>query len=51
MRYAASLTLALLWAPALAAEIYKDTMTFNAISRSGQIVDSGLIQRRKVPEP
>ena len=31
----------------LAAEIYGDEMTFNAISRAGQIVDSGVITRRK----
>ncbi len=31
----------------LAAEINGDEMHFNAISRTGQIVDSGIIQRRK----
>jgi len=31
----------------LAAEIYGDELTFNAISRAGQIVDSGVITRRK----
>jgi hypothetical protein len=30
----------------LAAEIFEDELTFNAISRSGQIVDSGVITRR-----
>jgi predicted MPP superfamily phosphohydrolase len=34
----------------LVAEIMKDQMTFNAISRRGQVVDSGVIERRKVPE-
>ena len=34
----------------LVAEIVKDQMTFNAISRKGQVVDSGIIERRKVPE-
>jgi len=34
----------------MAVEIDKDTMVFNAISRTGKIVDSGRIQRR-VPEP
>ena len=32
----------------LAAEIVGDQMYFNAISRTGQIVDSGVITRRKV---
>jgi hypothetical protein len=31
----------------LLAEIKDDTMTFNAVSRAGQIVDSGVIERRK----
>lgn len=31
----------------MAAEIQGDTMTFNAVSRTGQIVDSGVITRRK----
>ena len=31
----------------MAAEIWEDELTFNAISRTGQIVDSGVIQRRK----
>jgi hypothetical protein len=31
----------------LAAEIDGDAMTFNAISRTGRIIDSGVIQRRK----
>ncbi|HZN53726.1 MAG TPA: metallophosphoesterase [Candidatus Polarisedimenticolaceae bacterium] len=31
----------------LAAEISGDTMTFNAISRAGNVVDSGTIERRK----
>jgi len=31
----------------LAGEIYGDELTFNAISRAGQIVDSGVITRRK----
>jgi hypothetical protein len=31
----------------LAAEILGDAMTFNAVSRTGQIVDSGVVQRRK----
>jgi len=31
----------------LAAEIFGDEMHFNAISRTGQIVDSGVIERRK----
>ena len=33
----------------LAVEIDGDEMFFNAISRSGQIVDSGIIQRRQQP--
>ena len=33
----------------LVVEISKDEMTFNAISRSGKIVDSGVIQRRQAP--
>lgn len=32
------------------AEILDDEMTFNAISRLGQVVDSGIITRRMVPE-
>ena len=31
----------------LAAEINGDEMTFNAITRTGDIIDSGVIQRRK----
>ena len=31
----------------MAAEIVDDEMTFNAVSRTGSIVDSGVIQRRK----
>ena len=31
----------------LAAEIDGDEMTFNAVSRTGQVLDSGVIQRRK----
>jgi 3',5'-cyclic AMP phosphodiesterase CpdA len=31
----------------LAAEIYKDEMVFNAISRTGEVVDSGVIARRQ----
>ncbi len=31
----------------LAAEIYEDEMTFNTIARDGQVVDSGVITRRK----
>ena len=31
----------------LMAEIYKDKMTFNAVSRTGLVVDSGVIERRK----
>ena len=33
----------------MAAEIVGDEMYFNAISRTGQIVDSGMIPRRKTP--
>jgi hypothetical protein len=35
----------------LAAEITDGEMHFNAISRAGQIVDSGIVLRRQVPEP
>ena len=31
----------------LAAEIFKDEMVFNAISRTGRVVDSGVIRRRQ----
>ena len=31
----------------LAAEISGDEMTFNAISRAGEVIDSGVIVRRK----
>ena len=31
----------------LAAEVAGDEMTFNAVSRTGQVLDSGVIQRRK----
>ena len=31
----------------MAAEISDDEMTFNAVSRTGQVIDSGVIQRRK----
>ena len=34
----------------LAGEIYEDTLTFNAIDRRGQVVDSGVITRRRPPE-
>jgi hypothetical protein len=30
----------------LAAEIFQDEMVFNAISRTGRVVDSGVIARR-----
>ena len=30
----------------LAAEIFKDEMVFNAISRTGEVVDSGVVARR-----
>lgn len=33
----------------LAAEIFEDVLTFNAISRTGQVVDSGTITRRRSP--
>jgi predicted MPP superfamily phosphohydrolase len=33
----------------LVAEIYEDVMTFNAVSRTGAIIDSGIIQRRLRP--
>lgn len=35
----------------LAAEISGDTMTFNAISSSGRVVDSGTVERRKAERP
>ena len=31
----------------LAAEIFEDSLTFNTLSRTGQIVDSGVITRRQ----
>ncbi len=31
----------------LAAEVYEDQLTFNAIARNGQVVDSGIIMRRR----
>ena len=33
----------------LAAEIFEDELTFNTISRTGQVVDSGVITRRQPP--
>ena len=35
----------------LAVEIDDDQLFFNAISRQGQVVDSGIIERRKEPQP
>ena len=35
----------------LAAEIYQNEMVFNAISRTGKIVDSGIVLRRAVKSP
>jgi len=35
----------------LAVEIDKDQLFFNAISRTGAIIDSGVIERRKEPQP
>jgi hypothetical protein len=35
----------------LAVEISGDEMFFNAVTRQGKIVDSGVIQRRKAPSP
>jgi hypothetical protein len=34
----------------LIAEIFEDELHFNAISRTGQIIDSGVIRRRVVPD-
>jgi hypothetical protein len=34
----------------LVAEIFENEMTFNAISRTGAIVDSGIISRRQPPQ-
>jgi len=33
----------------LAAEVFEDALTFNALSRTGQVVDSGVITRRQPP--
>ena len=35
----------------LVAEIQDDRLTFNAISRTGAIIDSGVIERRQEPQP
>jgi 3',5'-cyclic AMP phosphodiesterase CpdA len=35
----------------LVAEIQDDRLTFNAFSRTGAIIDSGVIERRKEPQP
>ena len=35
----------------LVAEIIKDEMTFNAVSRSGKVIDSGKIIRRQANKP
>jgi hypothetical protein len=35
----------------LVAEIKDDLLTFNAISRTGAIIDSGVIERRREPQP
>ena len=35
----------------LIAEIIKDEMTFNAVSRSGKVIDSGTIIRRQANRP
>ena len=35
----------------MVAEINGDEMHFNAVSRLGQVVDSGVITRRKQPSP
>ena len=34
----------------LAAEIFEDSLTFNTLSRTGQVVDSGVITRRQLPQ-
>ena len=34
----------------LVAEIYRDEMVFNAISRTGAIIDSGIVTRRQPPQ-
>jgi 3',5'-cyclic AMP phosphodiesterase CpdA len=34
----------------LAAEIFEDSLTFNTLSRTGQVVDSGVITRRQPPQ-
>jgi 3',5'-cyclic AMP phosphodiesterase CpdA len=35
----------------MAVEISGDRMTFNAISRKGEVVDSGVVERRQQPKP
>jgi hypothetical protein len=34
----------------MAAEIFENELTFNVVSRTGQVVDSGVITRQPLPQ-